>query len=58
MRIDHDGTGDQAERLAATSPRLELVRMPGVGHLIHDCRDHRDQDLAELDRYLERFAAA
>lgn len=49
---------DHAERLAGVSPRIEIVRMPGVGHLIHDSRTHRDRYLAELDRFLERYAPA
>ena len=32
--------------------------MHGVGHLIHDSLTHRDQYLAALDRFLERYAPA
>lgn len=49
---------DHAERLAAVSPDIELVRLKGVGHLIHDSSTHRDQYLAELDRFLETHAPA
>jgi len=49
---------EHATRLAAVSPGLELVRMRGVGHLIHDSRSARAQYLAELDRFLERYAPA
>ena len=47
---------DHAERLAAVSPQIEIVRMRGVGHLIHDSVTHRDQYLAELDRFLGTWA--
>ena len=47
---------DHAERLAAVSPQIEIVRMRGVGHLIHDSVTHRDQYLAELDRFLGTYA--
>ena len=30
--------------------------MRGVGHLIHDSVTHRDQYLAELDRFLGTYA--
>lgn len=49
---------DHAARLAAVSPNIEIVRMPGVGHLVHDSRTHRDRYLAELDRFLDRYAPA
>jgi esterase len=48
--------GDHPARLAAASPQIEIVRMPGVGHLIHDSVTHRDQYLAELDRFLGTYA--
>lgn len=47
---------DHAERLAAVSPNIEIVRLRGVGHLIHDSSTHRDQYLAELDRFLDKHA--
>ena len=50
--------GDHPERLAAVSPQLEIVRLHGVGHLIHDSVTHRDRYLVELDRFLETYAPA
>jgi esterase len=50
--------GDHPERLAAVSPGIEIVRLRGVGHLVHDSLTHRDQYLAELDRFLETYAPA
>jgi esterase len=50
--------GDHPQRLAAVSPQLEVVRMHGVGHLIHDSRTHRDEYLAVLDRFLDQYAPA
>ena len=32
---------EHAVALAATSPTIEIVRLRGVGHLIHDSRSHR-----------------
>ena len=49
---------EHAERLAAVSPTIEVVRLRGVGHLIHDSRTHRDDYLAELDRFLGKHAPA
>jgi pimeloyl-ACP methyl ester carboxylesterase len=49
---------EHAERLADVSPAIEIVRVRGVGHLIHDSRTHRDQYLDGLDRFLGKHAAA
>jgi len=43
--------------VAAVSPQIEIVRVPGVGHLIHNSVTHREQYLAELDRFLGTYAA-
>jgi len=50
--------GDHPERLAAVSPRIEVVRLHGVGHLIHDSVTHRGEYLEALDRFLGRYAPA
>jgi len=50
--------GDQASRLTAVSPGIEIVRLHGVGHLVHDSVSHRERYLTELDRFLERYAPA
>jgi pimeloyl-ACP methyl ester carboxylesterase len=49
---------EHRERLAAVSPAIEVVRVRGVGHLVHDSRSHRDEYLAQLDRFLEKYATA
>src|SRR5215216_3755574 len=49
---------EHATRLAAVSPAIELVRLHGVGHLIHDSLSHREAYLAELGRFLEKVAPA
>jgi pimeloyl-ACP methyl ester carboxylesterase len=43
--------GDHAERLARTSPSIEVIRLDGAGHRIHDSRSHR----AVYDEHLTRF---
>lgn len=47
---------EHAAALAATSPSIEIVRVPGVGHLIHDSRAQRATYLDELHRFLARHA--
>jgi pimeloyl-ACP methyl ester carboxylesterase len=49
---------DHATRLGALNPRLEVVRLRGVGHLIHDSLTHRDEYLTQLDRFLATYAPA
>jgi pimeloyl-ACP methyl ester carboxylesterase len=49
---------EHAATLAATSPKLEIVRMRGVGHLIHDSRTHRAAYLDEVRRFLDTYAPA
>jgi pimeloyl-ACP methyl ester carboxylesterase len=45
-----------AERLASTHPDVEIVRVPGAGHGIHDERDHRGDYVAALGRFLAAHA--
>jgi hypothetical protein len=49
---------DHATRLVALNPRIEVVRVHGVGHLIHDSLTRRDEYLAQLDRFLAAYAPA
>jgi pimeloyl-ACP methyl ester carboxylesterase len=49
---------DHAARLAATSPEIDVVRMRGVGHLIHESITHRAEYLEHLRRFLARYRAA
>ena len=49
---------DHATQLAALNPRIDIVRVHGVGHLIHDSATHRDEYLAQLDRFLATYAPA
>jgi pimeloyl-ACP methyl ester carboxylesterase len=39
-------------RLAASHPDVEVVRLPGAGHSIHDERAHRDEYARRLDAFL------
>jgi pimeloyl-ACP methyl ester carboxylesterase len=45
-----------AERLAISHPDVEVVRVPGAGHGIHDERDHRGEYVAALARFLVTHA--
>ena len=45
-----------AERMAETHPAVDIVRVPGAGHAIHDGRDHRDEYVAQLARFLATHA--
>lgn len=47
---------EHVARLAATSPSIEVIRMSGVGHLIHDSVTHRAAYLDELHRFLDKYA--
>ena len=47
-----------AERLAITHPDVEIVRVAGAGHGIHDERDHRGDYVEALARFLAAHAAA
>jgi len=49
---------EHAPLLAAVDPQVEIVRLHGVGHLIHDSVSHRKEYLAELHRFLDRWAPA
>ena len=48
-------TGDQ-ERLAQSHPTVEVVRVAGSGHRIHDLRDHREAFAGHLRRFLDTYA--
>jgi pimeloyl-ACP methyl ester carboxylesterase len=40
------------ERLAASHPLVEVVRLAGAGHSIHDERAHRDQYLEQVEAFI------
>ena len=48
-------TGDE-ERLARSQPTVEVVRVAGSGHRIHDMRDHRGAFVGHLRRFLDTYA--
>ena len=48
-------TGDE-ERLARSQPTVEVVRVAGSGHRIHDMRDHREAFAGHLRRFLDTYA--
>ena len=48
-------TGDE-ERLAQSQPTVEVVRVAGSGHRIHDMRDHREAFAGHLRRFLDTYA--
>ena len=45
-------TGDE-ECLARSQPTVEVVRVTGSGHRIHDMRDHREAFAGHLRRFLD-----
>jgi esterase len=45
-----------AERLAISHPDVEIARVHGAGHSIHDERDHRGDYVAALARFLATHA--
>jgi pimeloyl-ACP methyl ester carboxylesterase len=45
-----------AERLAISHPDVEIVRVPGAGHGIHDEREHRGDYVEALARFLATHA--
>lgn len=47
---------EHADALASVSPTIDIVRINGVGHLIHDSRTHRSTYLDEVRRFLKRYA--
>src|SRR5215213_531225 len=47
---------DHEERLAATHPDVEVVRVPRAGHGIHDEIAHRDVYVEQLGAFLRRHA--
>jgi len=48
-------TGDE-ERLAERQPTVEVVRIPGSGHRIHDMRAYRETFAGHLRRFLDTYA--
>ena len=48
-------TGDE-QRLARSQPTVEVVRVAGSGHRIHDMRDHRVAFAGHLRRFLDTYA--
>jgi pimeloyl-ACP methyl ester carboxylesterase len=48
-------TGDE-ERLARSQPTVEVARIAGSGHRIHDMRDHRNALTGHLRRFLDTYA--
>jgi pimeloyl-ACP methyl ester carboxylesterase len=49
---------EHAARLTVVDPQIEVVSVPGVGHLIHDSSTHRGDYLTELHRFLGKWAPA
>jgi hypothetical protein len=49
-------TQDEA-RLAASGQRVEVSRISGSGHRIHQSRRHRDAYVEHLRRFLDAMAA-
>ena len=47
-------TGDE-ERLARSQPTVEVVRVIGSGHRIHDMRAHREEFAGHLRRFLDKY---
>jgi pimeloyl-ACP methyl ester carboxylesterase len=45
-----------AERLAQSHPEVEIVRVPGAGHGIHEERAHRGDYVRHLAAFLDRYA--
>jgi pimeloyl-ACP methyl ester carboxylesterase len=45
-----------AERLAISHPDVEIVRVPGAGHGIHDEREHRGEYVEALGEFLATHA--
>jgi pimeloyl-ACP methyl ester carboxylesterase len=41
-----------ATRLAASHPDVDVVRVPGASHSIHDERAHRDEYARRVDAFL------
>ena len=50
--------GDHAARLTAAAPKIDVIEVHGVGHLIHDSRTHRAEYLDQLRRFLDTWAPA
>jgi pimeloyl-ACP methyl ester carboxylesterase len=51
-------TNEHAARLARTHPGVEVIRIAGCGHGIHDERRHRDVFVQHLQRFLDEHAPA
>ena len=67
MRIDNHGVGldkgaaffdEHAVALGGPSPTIEVVRITGVGHLVHDSSTQRGRYLDEVRRFLDTYAPA
>ncbi len=43
---------DSEERLGATHPRVQVVRVEGAGHSIHDERAFRDEYFARVEAFV------
>jgi len=48
-------TGDE-DRLVSIQPTIEVVRIAGSGHRIHDMRAHRETFTGHLRRFLDTYA--
>jgi pimeloyl-ACP methyl ester carboxylesterase len=48
---------EDAERLAGWQPRVEVVRIAGSGHRIHDSRGYREAFTQYLRRFLDEYGA-
>jgi pimeloyl-ACP methyl ester carboxylesterase len=47
---------DDEERLVPIQPTVEVVRVAGSGHRIHDMRAHRETFVGHLRRFLDTYA--
>ena len=47
---------DDEERLVPIQPTVEVVRVAGSGHRMHDMRTHREAFTGHLRRFLNRYA--
>jgi len=47
---------EHEERLKRTHPEVEVVRVEGAGHGIHDEKAHRADYLRHLEAFLDRYA--
>ena len=47
---------DDEDRLVSIQPTIEVVRIAGSGHRIHDMRAHRETFTGHLRRFLDTYA--